>query len=180
MNKFSPSGATAPVYVAFLFLIVGGVFLLDRADAQARDTIRKHHLEDIEQSLYLARLTHGTYPPYDQPSWCGTLGDQDNASVKSPIEAALRHQNEKYANPNKPFPSDPLTINKASINSPSDSVSDASPLPSYFYWKRSPASFELFSILEADSNQDRSTSGCPNSNLLFYDYGIASVWRENH
>ncbi|KKT93022.1 MAG: hypothetical protein UW94_C0010G0016 [Parcubacteria group bacterium GW2011_GWA2_45_14] len=154
--------------------------MLDRADAQARDTTRKHHLEDIEQSLYLARLTHGTYPPYDQPSWCGTLDNQDNASVKSQIETALRRQNEKYANPNKPFPSDPLAVIKSSANPQINSASNATSPPSYFYWKRSPASFELYSILEADSNQDRSTSGCPNTNLLFYDYGIASVWRENH
>ena len=179
MNKTSPLGATAPVYLAFIFLVLGGIFLLNRADAQARDTIRKHHLEDIEQSLYLARLTHGTYPPYDQPSWCGTLADPANAAVQAEIEAALRLQNEKYANPSKPFPTDPLATNP----SPSTKLNQSPTLnflPAYFYWKRSPASFELYSILEADSNQDRSTSGCPTTDLLFYDYGIASVWRENH
>ena len=176
MNKFSPSGATAPVYVAFILLVIGGIFLLDRADAQARDTIRKHHLEDIEQSLYSARLTHGTYPPYDQPSWCGQLADPKNVSLREAVEDALRRQNTKYANPSKPFPTDPL----ASAPS-SNTLNQTDPLtPSYFYWKRSPASFELYSILEADTNQDRSTSGCLNSELIFYDYGIASVWRENH
>jgi len=176
MNKLSPLGATAPVYLALILLIVGGVFLLNRADAQARDTIRKHHLEDIEQSLYVARLTHGTYPPYNQPSWCGTLTDPGSASVQAEIEAALRQQNNKYANPNKPFPTDPLANRLSSVSTSPNPDS----LPSYFYWKRSPAAFELYSILEADSNQDRSTAGCPNTSLLFYDYGIASVWRENH
>lgn len=169
MNKLPQLGANAPVFIAFFFLIVGGIFLLHLSDAQARDTIRKHHLEGIERSLYLARLTHGTYPPYDQPSWCGALADPKNASVQAEIEAALRLQNEKYTNPDKPFPTDPLAAHP----------SPDSPAPSYFYWKRSPASFELYSILEADQNNNRSTSGCLNTNLQFYDYGIASVWREN-
>ncbi len=148
--------------LAILLLAVGGVFLLHRADAQARDTIRKHHLADVEESLYYARREHGTYPPYNLTSWCGPL-----AKVGSPayaaIEAALRAQNEKYANPAKPFPTDPKYTGM-----PQD----------YFYWKRSPASFELFAVLEQDSNREKSTAGCPGETFRRYDYGLTSVWRE--
>lgn len=179
MNNFSPLGANTPLYVAIFLLAFGGIFLLNRADAQARDTIRKHHLADIEQSLYLARLTHGTYPPYDQASWCGTLADKKNEPVRAQIETALRAQNDQYANINKPFPIDPLAARQLTRARPAANQPAESQLSSYFYWKRSPASFELYATLEADKNQDRSTAGCLNTNLLFYDYGIASVWREN-
>src|SRR3989344_213175 len=93
----------APVALALVALLVGGVFLLSRSDTQARDTIRKHHLADLESGLYLARGIHGTYPPYDQPTWCGLLNDPKNASVKSEVEAALRQRIDKYDNLQKPF-----------------------------------------------------------------------------
>ena len=147
-----------PLYLALGGLILGGVFLLNRADAQARDTIRKHHLEDLEQSLYFARNIHGTFPPYDQPSWCGVLSAPGNENTLAEIEQALRTQNEKYANPAKPFPRDPQN-------------------EGYFYWKRSPATFQLFSALETDPTGERSTAGCDNSELTHYDYGITSLWR---
>jgi hypothetical protein len=149
-----------PLFVALITMLLGGIFLLNLADAQARDTIRKHHLEDIEQSLYFARGLHGTFPPYDQPSWCGLLNDPVNSSTLIQIEEALREQNEKYANLKKPFPQDPLNS------------------PSYFYWKRSPANFELYAILETDPNQERSTHDCNNAPELDYDYGLTSIWRE--
>ena len=157
-------GAKMPLYVALFFTVIGGVFLLERADAQARDTIRKHHLQDIEQSLYFARNIHGTFPPYNESSWCGIMTAPGNENILAQVEETLRAQNEKYANIEKPFPTDPLK----------DTVA-----PDYFYWKRSPASFELYAILETDQNGARTTSLCPGSDNYIYDYGIASVWREN-
>ena len=171
----SPLGAKAPLYVSLFFLVIGGIFLLERADAQARDTIRKHHLQDIEQSLYFARNIHGTFPPYNQSSWCGILSAPENTIVLTQIEETLRAQNQKYANPDKPFPKDP----QADLSSPEALAKGGSTPPDYFYWKRSPASFELYAILETDQNRERPTSLCPESNNYLYDYGISSVWREN-
>lgn len=159
-------GAKLPLYIALSLLVVGGIFLLEKAEAQARDTTRKHHLQDIEQALYLARNIRGTFPPYNQPTWCGVLSLEKNPRITSQVENALRRQNEKYSNENKPFPRDPL-INKGEK------------APHYFYWKRSPATFELYSILETDRNGDRSTANCDRSQNHSYDYGISSVWREN-
>jgi len=168
MKSISQQGfAKLPLIISLTLLLVGGWFLLDLADAQARDTIRKHHLEDIEQSLYFARRLKGTYPPYDQPTWCGTLYSNQDSTTHQEIEATLRAQNEKYANPLKPFPADPDQQNLDNDHG-------------YFYWKRSPSSFELFAKLEADTNGDRSTTGCSNEKTIKkYDYGIASIWREN-
>ena len=141
----------------------GGVFLLEKAEAQTKDTTRKHHLEDIEQALYFARNIHGTFPPYSEATWCGRL-DSEQAKVSrvhQEIEEALRQQNEKYANPAKPFPTDP------------------SAGAGYFYWKRSPAQFELYAILEADKTGERKTTLCStHTPAEKYDYGISSIWRE--
>lgn len=155
--------ADLPLFTALIIMLLSGIFLLNLADAQARDTIRKHHLEDLEQSLYFARGLYGTYPPYDQPSWCGLLSDPANSSTLAQIEEALRTQNEKYANPDKPFPTEPLMDQSS---------------PGYFYWKRSPANFELYTILETDPNHERSTRNCNNAPKLDYDYGLTSIWRE--
>ncbi|GEM_PF-1865597 len=152
-----------PVFVALAALLLGGMWLLERSDKQARDTIRKHHLEDIERSLFFARGQHGTYPPYASSSWCGLLNAPANAAVRAEVEAVLRAQNETYANKAKPFPTDPLA--EAGVD--------------YFYWKRSPAVFELYAILEADPNGERSTAGCDNAAALTYDYGLNSAFREN-
>lgn len=160
-----------PVSLALISVALGGLFLLNRADTQARDTIRKHHLEDLEHALYFARALHGTYPPYDQPSWCGPLNDPANADVRAEIEAALRAQNEKYANHDKPFPHDPLAGRAP--------AGLAGRPPDYFYWKRNPAVFELYAILETDPTAERSTAACLSSTTLTYDYGITSVWRES-
>lgn len=149
-----------PLLVALILVGVGGAGLLTRADQQARDTIRKHHLADIETSLYLAKSLHGTYPPYEQASWCGQLNDPKNADARRQLEAALRQQNEQYANQAKPFPTDPLKVHD------------------YFYWKRSPAMFELYAILETDKTNERNSLDCPNAAPMFYDYGTASIWRE--
>lgn len=147
--------------MAAILVILGGVFLLHRADEQARDTIRKHHLADLEQSLFFARELHGTFPPYDQASWCGLLNDPKNSAVREQVAKVLRQQNNKYANSEKPFPEDPLA--------------DAG----YFYWKRSPAVFELYATLEQDDTDERNTLLCGNSPPLYYDYGLTSRWREN-
>lgn len=152
-----------PIVIALLLVGLGGAYLLDKADKQARDTIRKHHLEDIERSLYFARSLKGTYPPYEQGTWCGVLNAPGNEAVLAQLETALRAQHEKYANPAKPFPADPL----AGISA------------DYFYWKRSPSSFELYAGLEAAPSGERSTADCPAENTLTYDYGIASAWRAN-
>lgn len=148
-----------PVLVALGVVLVGGLFLVERSDAQARDTIRKHHLEDIERSLYFARSLRGTYPPYDQPTWCGRLNDPASEAVRLEVEEALRAQNEKYGNLEKPFPTDPAATKLTT---------------DYFYWKRSPAVFELYSILEAAPTGERATTWCERAPELQYDYGITS------
>ncbi len=153
-----------PIFIALIALLVGGIFLLERSDRQARDTIRKHHLEDIERSLYFARKLHGTYPPYEAPTWCGKLNAPENAAVRAEVEAALRAQNEKYANPAKPFPTDPQAAKDGS---------------DYFYWKRSLALFELYAVLEAAPTGERSTTACPTTPNLVYDYGLSSALRED-
>lgn len=158
-----------PLILALAILLLGGAFLLNRANTQARDTIRKHHLEDIEQALYAAQNTHGAFPPYDQPSWCGILSAPGNEDVLSQVEDALRTQNKKYANPAKPFPQDPVPRSRRGRD-----------FAGYFYWKRNPATFELYSVLETDPTGDRSTAGCDNSQLIYYDYGITSIWRQNY
>lgn len=150
--------------VAFILVALGGIFLLEKSERQQRDTTRKHHIADLEQALYFARGHHGTYPPYEEASWCGILSDAKNAAVLSQVEEALRTQHEQYENPAKPFPFDP----KLSAGDTGD----------YFYWKRSPTSFELFAMLETDANGDRNTLACDNAKPYHYDYGITSVLRE--
>lgn len=153
-----------PVYCAFILLVLGGIVLLEKAERQARDTIRKHHIEDIEYSLYALRARYGTYPPYNQLSWCGILSDPANQSVRDSIETSLREQIEKYSNSQKPFPADPLY---------QESKKD------YFYWKRSPSVFELYATLEARPTEERSTIQCETAQGHAYDYGITSSLREN-
>lgn len=155
-----------PILMALIILLLGGIFLLERADAQARDTIRKHHLQDIEQSLFFAQAVHGTFPPYDQPTWCGSLHDPASEEVRLQIEAVLREQNETYSNLEKPFPSDP------------NADLDEGPW-NYFYWKRSPALFELYAQLEVDQNDERRTHTCPGVEPAWYDYGLTSPLRED-
>lgn len=158
------TSALLPVMIALLLLIGGGIYLLERADRQARDTTRKHHIEDIEQSLYFAYSLNGSFPPYNEATWCGVLNDPSNKDVLAQVEEALRAQHEKYANLDKPFPSDPRLAGQ-----PGD----------YFYWKRSPASFELYSMLEETPTGERNTTDCDNSPPLEYDYSVASVWRQD-
>ena len=153
-----------PVILALALLAGGGLFLLDRADKQARDTIRKHHLDDLEQSLYLAYQVKGEYPPFGQTSWCGQLSNPANRDIRNQIEPYLRNRIEKYENPDKPFPSDPLF---------------SSTTQDYFYWKRSPAAFELYSVLEADRNSNRTTENCLESQpAVAFDYGLNSILRQ--
>lgn len=149
-----------PLFIALL-LVASSWILLDRSSAQARDTIRKHHLDDIEHSLYFARDVRHTFPPYDQATWCGELNDPKNTAVKAEVEAALRAQHEKYANKAKPFPTDPLANHD------------------YFYWKRSPANFELYSVLEAAPTGEKNTWQCATTPGKYYDYGLTSVLRED-
>jgi hypothetical protein len=152
-----------PLVIAMVVVVCGGWYLLDRQAAQARDTIRKHHLDDIEHALYYTRRQAGVYPPVDQPSWCGTLNDPEHRAVRDSIEQALRAQNPTYANLAKPFPTDPLATSQGI---------------DYFYWKRSPALFELYAILEAQPTGERTTLRCPAQPTLIYDYGLNSLWRE--
>ena len=181
MSTHAPSSLisweTLPVASALILLVVGGIFLLNRADAQARDTTRKHHLEDIEHALYFARTVTGTYPPYDQTSWCGILTAPGNEPILAQVEQALRTQHEKYANPDKPFPTDPL-VDQSPSEAHRAKLGQSRHVVDYFYWKHSPASFELYAILEEDPNGERSTLECPTANTPPYDYGIASIWRE--
>lgn len=157
-----------PLAVATALLTLGGFFLLHRADEQARDTIRKHHLADLEQALFFARELQGTFPPYEEASWCGLLNDPKNSAVQGQIKEVLRKQNNTYANLEKPFPRDPLPRND------------------YFYWKRSPAVFELYAVLEQDDTNERNSLACANSPAyrtgrpaLYFDYGTNSRWRED-
>lgn len=147
-----------PLIIALIGLIAGGLYLIDLQAKQMRDTTRKHHIADIETSLYFARSRNGTYPPYNQTNWCGFLNE--DSATRQQIEQALREQNEKYENPNKPFPTDPNPIND------------------YFYVKRSPASFELYAVLETDDNNDRNNFFCTETKPTNFDYGIASVHRK--
>ncbi len=155
--------ASLPVVLAATALLFGGIFLLERSEAQARDTIRKHHLVDVEQALLFAGRIEGTYPPYDQATWCGQLSDPRNRDVRDQVEAALRAQHEKYANSAKPFPEDPRY---------GPTLAQDLTRGGYFYWKRSPALFELYSALEADSEGTFSTEGCPGSISEVYEYGL--------
>jgi len=149
--------------IALLLVLTGGVALLERAEAQARDTTRKHHIEDIENSLYFARSINGSIPPYEENSWCGVLNDPANRHVRDQVEVTLRAQHEKYANPDKPFPFDPLFEGTAK---------------DYFYWKHSPSSFELYAVLEEDPNGERATHRCEQGTVA-YDYGVSSTQRES-
>lgn len=162
MKRIAHGITYAPLAAAFLILIISGALLLIKQDRQARDTIRKHHLADIENALYLARNTHGTFPPYDQLTWCGVISAPENKSVQGAIEESLRKAVDKYANVAKPFPQDPNQIEK-----------------NYYYWKRSPSTFELYSILEAAPTAERNTFSCQTGLHNTYDYGISSILREN-
>ncbi len=135
---------------------------MNRADEQARDTTRKHHLQDLETSLYAVRMIHNTYPPYEMNTWCGQLNDPKNSDVRSQIELALRNQNDKYANLAKPFPTDPA----GNFD--------------YFYWKKSANIFELYAKLENDSEGSFSTKLCPGEADRVYNYGLNSALRENN
>jgi hypothetical protein len=152
----------APVVAALVLLLAAGTLLLIKQDKQARDTIRKHHLADIETALYVARNNHGTFPPYDKLSWCGAISAPENKPVQDAIEASLRKAVEKYENEEKPFPTDPTEKTRG-----------------YYYWKKSPSMFELYSILEANKTGERNTFACPEGIHTTYDYGIASILRES-
>jgi hypothetical protein len=150
-----------PLLLTFLLVTLGGFYLLNHSSAQNRDTIRKHHLQDLEQALYLARDTHGTYPPYEESQWCGELNASPHASLRQQVETALRTQNKQYANAAKPFPTDPLATQGFD----------------YFYWKHSPTSFELYSILETDATGEKNSFSCSSTSPYTYDYGLTSVQR---
>lgn len=144
--------------LALVGLLVGGIFLLNRADAQARDTMRKHHVFDIETALFFAHGVNGIIPPYEHDSWCGSL--HEDSAVRQQIEAALREQNDKYANLAKPFPTDPTGE------------------PGYFYWKKSPSVFELYTLLEADNDGSFSTATCAGAADVTYNHGLNSALRQ--
>lgn len=162
MAEIAPSIRYAPIAAALFLLLVAGALLLQKQDLQARDTIRKHHLADIESALYLSRNVKGTFPPYDAFSWCGVISAPENKAVQSQIEEYLRIAVEKYENPDKIFPEDPTEKER-----------------NYYYWKRSPTMFELYSILEAAPTGERNTFDCPEGIHNTYDYGIASILRED-
>lgn len=177
--RLSQLTSRLPLLALTLLFLTAGWLLLDRSAAQARDTARKHHLDDIEHALYAAYRQQGTFPPYDQPSWCGRLNDPPNAAVKSQVEAALRAQNDKYGQQAKPFPHDPLVTGIQGDRTASREVPPpAGRSGDYFYWKRSPAVFELYSLLEAAPTGERGTEQCPTDSQLLYDYGIRSYDRQ--
>jgi type II secretory pathway pseudopilin PulG len=161
MKRLALHTQLAPLIVALVLLAVGGFMLIQKEDQQARDTIRKHHLADIETALELAKRQNGQFPPYDQLTWCGVISDPANKAVQDAIELPLRQSVDKYGNRDKPFPQDP-----------NNSVKN------YYYWKRSPDMFELYSILEAAPTGDRNTFSCATGLHTTYDYGISSILRE--
>jgi hypothetical protein len=126
---------------------------------QARDTVRKHDIEDLEHALTRSARAAGTYPPEGVSSWCGTLTNPRNRAVRDVVEAALR-RDDKYAKSDKPFPADPRY---------------AGTDRDYFYWKTSPVSFELLAELEADRTDARDTTDCGGS--VAYDYSVVSQLR---
>jgi hypothetical protein len=69
MKRLALHTQLAPLIVALVLLAVGGFMLIQKEDQQARDTIRKHHLADIETALELAKRQNGQFPPYDQLTW---------------------------------------------------------------------------------------------------------------
>lgn len=158
MSLPSSSFLRAALVVIVAFFLVG-LWALRLQAAQARDTIRKHDLQDIEEALMRYSRTTGTFPPSTYPTWCGVLSDPRNAAVASAIETALR-QDEKYGKPEKPFPRDPRFADTSR---------------GYTYWKTSPVSFELLAELEADPNNTRVVPECSAS--VAYDYSTVSVSR---
>lgn len=148
---------TLPIFV--LFFIFLGSWALRLQALQARDIVRKHDIEDIENALNRFEKKNGTYPPIEAATWCGTLSDFKNKEIRSAIETSLR-EDEKYAKPEKKFPNDPTYKN---------TIND------YFYWKTSPASFELLAKLEADKNGSRDASLCGNKTA--FDYSVVSFLR---
>lgn len=176
--RFQKLTPRLPLFALSLLFLTTGWLLLDRSAAQARDTTRKHHLDDIEHALYAAYRQHDTLPPYDQPSWCGRLNDPKNAAVKAEVETALRQYNDKYGKQEKPFPHDPLVTGIQGDAPPLRQLADGGADPDYFYWKHSPVVFELYSILEAAPTGERSTNQCPTDPTQIYDYGIRSYDRQ--
>lgn len=110
---------------------MGGLFLINKQAVQTRDTTRKHHLQDLEDALYFAGNTNGNFPPYEEEQWCGNL--EQDSTARQQLEEALRLQNEKYANPAKPWPTDPLGY-------------------PYQYCKTGTETFELKAELERDDH----------------------------
>lgn len=156
--------------VATILVVASGTWAIRLQGLQARDTIRKHDIEDLEQALLRYGRLQGTYPPDDMPMWCGTLSDPSSAAVRAAIEDSLR-RDEKYAKPEKPFPRDPVYRGADR---------------DYFYWKTSPVSFELMSELEADRNNSRpmNRSACAPATQTQsarrdagYDYSVVSTRR---
>lgn len=144
--------------VAIVFVALG-VWALRLQALQARDIVRKHDIEDIELALGRYEKTHGTYPPENAASWCGNLSDPANKEILKQLETSLR-QDKKYAKAEKLFPFDPVYKNTTN---------------DYFYWKTSPASFELLAKLEADKNGSRDAAPCGNKTA--YDYSVVSFLR---
>lgn len=178
LGRIPSLSANLPVYLALAALAIGGLFLLHRADEQARDTIRKHHTFDLESALLFAQGVHGTVPPYGQTEWCGSL--HTDSAVRQQIEEALRQQNELYANAAKPFPQDPLT-DREPRRVPLSGTAWGQPTnyPGYFYWKKTPDIFELYAQLENDDEGSFSTGDCPTTPVVTYNYGLNSALRTN-
>ncbi len=161
MNSLSPLARSWVFAIAVIVFMGVGVWAIELQARQARDTMRKHDLEDLEHALIRHARAMGTVPPDNVPAWCGTLSASTHAPVRAVIEAALR-RDEKYAKLEKPFPQDPRFGGTAR---------------DYFYWKTSPVSFELLAELEGDANDTRETAAC--GGTVAYDYGITSTERNS-
>ena len=51
--------------------------------------------------------------------------------------------------------------------------------PGYFYWKKSPTVFELYTLLEADDDGSFSTATCAGADEVTYNHGFNSALRQD-
>ncbi len=156
-TPFSPKLKTLVPIAAVLIFVGIGFWALRLQSLQARDTIRKHDIEDIEKALNRYAKQHGEYPPVNSVSWCGTISGDSSKDIKKEIEDSLR-KDKKYAKLDKKFPSDPVYGGTEN---------------DYTYWKTSPVSFELVAKLEADRNATRNIPCKKDA----YDYSVVSFLR---
>lgn len=161
MSSFSSAKFQWAVLLLLCVLAVCSLYGFKRIAALARDTERKHELDDLEQALYRYLRQYHVYPPREHPFYCARLSSSSARALRAEIEVFLR-RDVKYQNPAKPFPADPAFANQAG---------------DYIYWKRSPRAFELYAATELSSSKGAPFFPCAQSNFP-YHYRIRSIKRE--